>query len=88
MELARSLHPDVIVMDINMPRMNGIEATRLIKQELPDIGIVGLSVYDDKEVADAMREAGACAYLTKGGAIEELHQAIRLGSLGTERSAV
>lgn len=87
-ELARSLHPDVVVMDINMPRMNGIEATRVIKEQMPDIGVIGLSVYDDKEVANAMKEAGASSYLTKGGAIEELHQAICLAASGSERTAV
>jgi len=65
--MARRLHPDVIVMDVNMPRMNGIEATRRILSEQPDTPIIGLSVQDETGTADAMLRAGATAYLFKGG---------------------
>jgi signal transduction histidine kinase len=66
--LAEQLHPDVIVMDINMPHMNGIEATRLIKEKHPSIHVVGLSLHEEEEKAQAMRHAGATAYLHKEAA--------------------
>ncbi len=75
-ELARLLQPDVIVMDINMPRMNGIEATRRIKSEMPHIAIIGLSVHDDRGLTASMLDAGAACYLTKGGPSEDLARAI------------
>jgi CheY-like chemotaxis protein len=75
-ELARLLQPDVVIMDINMPKMNGIEATRRIKQEMPHVSVIGLSVHDDRGLTSSMLEAGASCYLTKGGQSEELSRAI------------
>ena len=69
--------PDVIIMDVNMPRLSGVEATRLIKAEHPHVTIIGLSVYEDEKTASAMLEAGATAYLTKGGSFEALCETIR-----------
>lgn len=69
--------PDVIIMDVNMPKLSGLEATRLIKTEQPHVTIIGLSVYEDEKTASAMREAGAAAYLTKGGPFEVLCETIR-----------
>lgn len=66
-ELTAALQPDVVVMDVNMPRMNGIEATRVIAQRWPHVAVVGLSVHDEAGTAESMYEAGACAYLYKGG---------------------
>lgn len=76
-EMARELQPDTVVMDINMPKVNGLEATRRIKTEMPDITVLALSVLDDKEMAAQMRRAGASAYLTKDGAADELYETIR-----------
>lgn len=76
-EMARLLQPDTVVMDINMPKVNGIEATRRIKSEMPEITVLALSVLDDKEMAAQMRRAGAEAYLTKDGAADELYETIR-----------
>lgn len=71
-EMARKFQPDAIVMDLNMPLMNGIEATRRIKKEMTEITIIGLSVHRDQDMAAAMKEAGATAYLIKGESPEEL----------------
>ncbi|MBI5581042.1 MAG: PAS domain S-box protein [Deltaproteobacteria bacterium] len=75
-ELAQQLKPDVILMDISMPRVNGIEATRVIHRQYPEIRIIGLSMYEDQEHAQAMRDAGATDYKTKGCAAAELVAAI------------
>ena len=73
---ALSLRPNVVIMDVNMPVMNGIEATRLIKAQCPDITVVGLSVNNDRQVQAAMKAAGASAYLTKDTAPELLCKVI------------
>ncbi|UVT18868.1 MAG: response regulator [Nitrospira sp.] len=67
-ELAASVHPDVILMDINMPKLNGVEATRRIKHQFPNIAVIGLSMHEDPKLEQSMYEAGACAYLSKGTA--------------------
>lgn len=76
-EMAHRLHPDVVVMDINMPGMNGIEATRRIHADLPGIRVIGLSMHAEADRADDMLKAGACTYLSKGGPSEDLIAAIR-----------
>jgi DNA-binding NarL/FixJ family response regulator len=76
-DLARQIIPDVILMDINMPKMNGVEATRIINSELPDIRIIGLSVHDAADQAGAMKQAGAAAYLNKSSSSSILLAAIR-----------
>ncbi|GJL67454.1 MAG: hypothetical protein NPIRA06_00890 [Nitrospirales bacterium] len=76
-ENTRTLHPDIIVMDVNMPKMNGIEATRYIMREFPSMPIIGLSVQEDKHVQGLMREAGAILYLTKNGIASQLVDGIR-----------
>ncbi len=82
-ELAEQLNPDVIIMDIVMPRLNGLEATARITSKLPHIQIIGLSMYSDPEVAQSMRNMGAAAYLGKGEPLEVLLEQIRT----TARSA-
>jgi two-component system, NarL family, response regulator LiaR len=64
-ELAGRLHPDVVLLDIAMPGLNGIDATRKIKAEWPEIGILILTVYDDEQYVDALIDAGAAGYLLK-----------------------
>lgn len=78
-EKARDLQPDVILMDISMPKMDGIQATRIISSELPHIRIIGLSMHDKQDQADQMIEAGASAYCTKDGATDILLSEIRAG---------
>jgi DNA-binding NarL/FixJ family response regulator len=75
--LTRELAPDVVTMDIEMPGMNGIEATRLIHGACPDVCVIGLSIYEEAVLAAAMRNAGAVNYLTKSGPFEDLVAAIR-----------
>lgn len=79
-ELARTLRPDVILMDVSMPRMSGLEATRVIHREFPDIRIVGLSMHEDGSVVESMRAAGASAYVTKGEDPKTLLAAITGGA--------
>jgi DNA-binding NarL/FixJ family response regulator len=75
--LAKSLSPEVVIMDINMPGMDGIEATRLLKQEQPETIVIGLSVHNSVQVEQVMREAGAVSFLPKDAAIEQLHETIQ-----------
>ena len=76
-ELTRRLRPDVVVMDITMPRLTGIEATRVIHGELPVVRIIGLSMHVAEDVEEALRSAGAVAYLSKGCPSHRLVETIR-----------
>lgn len=76
-EMARTTLPDVVVMDISMPNLNGIEATSMIMAEFPWIKVIALSMHDRADMADAMFAAGAVDYVTKEGASENLIAAIR-----------
>ena len=75
-EIARKLNPDVILMDVSMPKLDGIGATEIIRSELPQIRVIGLSVYDDPGTVSAMLNAGAAAFLVKGSPSEALFDAI------------
>ncbi len=74
--LTQQVRPDVILMDVNMPRMNGVEATRWIKTTLPQVIIIGLSVYPSGPVEQEMKAAGAAAHLSKDTDPEDLYRAI------------
>ena len=76
-DLARKLQPDVIIMDVAMPNMNGIEATHLIKAKMPDVKIIALSVHDNREYVMGMVRAGISGYLLKDCAFDELLRAIQ-----------
>lgn len=74
---ARELNPDVIIMDIGMPVLDGVEATRKLLQELPGSRVIALSMHADKQYIKGMFEAGASGYLFKNCAYSELITAIR-----------
>jgi CheY-like chemotaxis protein len=74
--LAAALKPDVVVMDVNMPRMDGVEASKRIKRDFPSTVVIGLSMHDGGEHESAMRESGAAAYLTKDSAADRLIETI------------
>ncbi len=76
-ELAARLLPDVILMDISMPILNGVEATAAIHRDFPEISIIGLSMFEKDERTEAMREAGAVDYVTKSAPAGTLIATIR-----------
>jgi DNA-binding NarL/FixJ family response regulator len=77
MDQIRQLRPDVVILDVNMPGPNGLAVTHHINVEMPQVRIIGLSFHEEPGMAAAMRDAGAAAYLTKGGPSQELIHTIR-----------
>ena len=75
-ELARTLRPDVVVMDLSMPDLNGVEATRQVLEENANIKVLALSMHSDKRFVAGVLAAGASGYLLKDCALEELVRAI------------
>ncbi len=75
--LTRSLQPEIVIMDVTMPVMDGIQATRLIKQEWPAVIVIALTVHSAAQVTAALNEAGASNVLTKETAVDELHRIVR-----------
>jgi two-component system response regulator NreC len=82
MEAAGTVKPDVILMDIGLPDLSGIDATREIKRRFPQISIVALTIHEDEEYFFKMLEAGASGYVPKRAAPEELLIAIRAAASG------
>jgi len=78
----KKIVPDVILMDIGLPDLSGIEAARLIKQKFPGVAIVALTIHEDEEYFFKMLEAGASGYVPKRAAPEELLTAIRAAAAG------
>ena len=76
LEAVQVLKPSVVVMDINMPRLDGIKATMLIKRVYPHVVVVGLSVYANDDTRQAMTAAGATTVISKEAAVEQLRDEI------------
>jgi DNA-binding NarL/FixJ family response regulator len=81
-ELAKGLSPDVVLMDIAMPNVNGVEATRQILEENPDIRIIALSVHFDKHFVTEMLKAGASGYVLKSCLFDEVLRAVQTVGAG------
>ena len=82
--LARTLVPDVIIMDIGMPDLNGVEATRQVKAENPGVKVIALSMYADRGYVLGILEAGASGYVLKAGAYDELQRAVKAVTQGRD----
>ncbi|HQJ95316.1 MAG TPA: response regulator transcription factor, partial [Syntrophorhabdaceae bacterium] len=80
--LTKNLNPDIVIMDIGMPDMNGIEATRQIISETKGVKVIALSMHSDRRFVLQMLKAGASGYLLKDSAFEELALAIKTVMLG------
>lgn len=81
-EMARSLHPDVLIMDIHMPELTGIEATRRIRHEHDDIRILVLTAYDEPSYVHALLDAGADGYVLKTAELSELYRVLHEVAVG------
>ncbi|MBF8757782.1 UvrY/SirA/GacA family response regulator transcription factor [Pseudomonas guariconensis] len=82
LKLARELKPDVVLMDVKMPGIGGLEATRKLLRSHPDIKVVAVTVCEDDPFPTRLMQAGAAGYLTKGAGLDEMVQAIRLAFAG------
>ena len=81
-ECVLELRPALVLMDVAMPGMGGIEATRLVLEALPSAQVIGLSLHDDRHFVEAMRVAGASGYLLKDRVHAQLAQALRVVAAG------
>ena len=81
-DLAGALRPDVVVMDIKMPGLSGVEATRRIRADLPEVRVLALTAYDDDPYVFGLLEAGASGYVLKTAELRELIWAIRTVAAG------
>jgi len=75
--LSRTLEPDVVVMDVGMKDLNGIDATRQLRAEFPKVQVIALSSHSDSRYVSAMLEAGACGYVLKANAYADLRRALQ-----------
>ena len=79
-ELARRLRPDVVLMDVSMPVLDGVEATRAVRREVPGAQVVMLTMHSDTDVVARALQAGAAGYLVKDCSIEEVVDAVRMAA--------
>ena len=86
-ELARVWSPDVVVMDVNLPKIDGVEATRQIKWRRPSTVVIGLSVHQANQIEHVLKEAGAADYVTKDLAVDHLYEAI-IRAVGKGKSSM
>jgi len=77
LEMAKQLHPDIVVMDIGLPQLNGVDATRRLIEELPQVNVVALSMHTDRRFIVEILKAGAKGYVVKDAAFNELTAAVR-----------
>ena len=82
LELVRQLVPDIVIMDVTMPNLNGIDATRQITKEFPKVKVLALSIHSNKRFVADMLRAGAAGYILKECLLEELIEAIRTITAG------
>lgn len=80
--LARKLNPDVVIIDIAMPELNGVDATKRMLAESPNLRIIALSMHSDKRYISGMLQAGALGYVRKESAFEEIRAAVDAVALG------
>ncbi|EMX0220063.1 response regulator transcription factor [Vibrio fluvialis] len=83
LEVVKQHRPDVILMDVSMPIMHGIDATRLIKEEVPDAKVLMLTMHDNREYIMKVMQAGAVGYMLKEISAEKMVQAIKTVNLGS-----
>jgi len=82
LKMAEKIRPNVVIMDVTMPDMNGIEATRKMLTEVPGVKVIALSMHSDRRFVLGMLEAGASGYLMKDCAFDELAKAVRSVATG------
>jgi len=81
LELARMLRPDVVLMDVRMPRQDGLESTRMLSEEMPEIKVIVLSLYDIEEYKEVALASGAFGYIIKRNMVNELIPALHEAAL-------
>jgi two-component system response regulator NreC len=82
LDLVRELSPDIVIMDISMPNLNGADATRLILRDHPGIRVIALSMHTEKHIVRDVLQAGAVAYVLKSYLFDELSKALDAAAAG------